>query len=93
MNFTVDSGDKIAFLSSDGLTVSALFDILTEEKSFDHGEFKWGVTAQIGYFPRVNDHFFSGDLRIIDWLHPIRNCKKSLFRKRNSSGFGCCCGL
>jgi ATPase subunit of ABC transporter with duplicated ATPase domains len=76
MNFTVDSGDKIAFLSSDGLTVSALFDILTEEKPFDHGEFKWGATAQIGYFPRVNDHFFEGDLRIIDWLQQYSEVKE-----------------
>lgn len=76
LNFTVDSGDKIAFLSSDGLTVSALFDILTEEKPFDHGEFKWGATANIGYFPRVNDHFFTGELRIIDWLQQYSEVKE-----------------
>jgi ATPase subunit of ABC transporter with duplicated ATPase domains len=76
LNFTVDSGDKIAFLSADGLTVSALFDILSGEKPHDHGDFKWGATAQIGYFPRVNDHFFVGDLRIIDWLQQYSEVKE-----------------
>ncbi|MFN4930978.1 MAG: ABC-F family ATP-binding cassette domain-containing protein [Bacteroidota bacterium] len=76
LNFTVDSGDKIAFLSADGLTVSALFDILSGEKQQDHGDFKWGATAQLGYFPRINDHFFVGDLRIIDWLQQYSEVKE-----------------
>lgn len=76
MNFTVDSGDKIAFISHDGLTISALFDILTETKNAEHGSFKWGATAHIGYFPRINDHFFTGDMSIMDWLQQYSEVKE-----------------
>jgi ATPase subunit of ABC transporter with duplicated ATPase domains len=76
LNFTVDSGDKIAFFSNDGLTVSMLFEILNGHKQADRGEFKWGATAQIGYFPRVNDEYFADDLRIIDWLAQYSEVKE-----------------
>ncbi|MCC6252060.1 MAG: ATP-binding cassette domain-containing protein [Bacteroidia bacterium] len=76
LNFTVDSGDKIAFISQDDITISTLFDILMGEKDINHGEFKWGATAQLGYFPRVNDYYFNGDLNIIDWLQQFSEIKE-----------------
>jgi ATPase subunit of ABC transporter with duplicated ATPase domains len=76
LNFTVDSGDKIAFLSNDGITISTLFEILSGEKEADSGEIKWGATAQAGYFPRINDHYFANEYRIIDWLTQYSEVKE-----------------
>ena len=54
MNFTLESGDKVAFISKDGFSVTTIFDILTEETQPDNGEFKWGGTCTQSYFNKNN---------------------------------------
>jgi ATPase subunit of ABC transporter with duplicated ATPase domains len=68
ISFTVNKGDKIAFLSKESLAISAFFDILMGEKKADKGEFKWGVTTSQAYFPIDNSKFFDVDLNLVDWL-------------------------
>ncbi|AFK04030.1 ABC transporter related protein [Emticicia oligotrophica DSM 17448] len=69
LNFQVSRNEKIAFLSKDGLAVSALFDILSGEKQADSGSFKWGVTITHSYLPNDNAKYFSdGNLDLVDWL-------------------------
>jgi ATPase subunit of ABC transporter with duplicated ATPase domains len=68
LTFTVNKGDKIAFLSKDSLAISAFFDVLMNEKKADTGSFRWGVTTSQAYFPADNDRFFNVDLNLVDWL-------------------------
>lgn len=69
LSFQVSRGEKIAFLSKDGLAVSALFDILSGEKQPSSGSFKWGITITHTYLPNDNSKYFSdGSLDLVDWL-------------------------
>ena len=69
LTFTIGHNDKIAFLSKDGLAVTALFDILLGEKTATSGHFKWGVTTSQTYLPNENTNFFDdANLNLVDWL-------------------------
>ncbi|ABZ85186.1 abc transporter [Heliomicrobium modesticaldum Ice1] len=69
VSFTVNKGDKIAFVGSNGLAKTTLFQILMGELEADSGEFKWGITTSQAYFPKDNSAYFTnGDLNLIDWL-------------------------
>jgi len=69
VSFSVNKGDKIAFVGADGLQKTALFKILVGEMEADSGDFRWGITTSQAYFPRDNSMYFDGiDLSLIDWL-------------------------
>ncbi len=69
VSFRVNKGDKIAFLSRNELSLTALFRILCEELAPDEGGFRWGVSTSFSYFPQDNSPYFeNGDLSIIKWL-------------------------
>ncbi|MBO9636545.1 MAG: ATP-binding cassette domain-containing protein [Siphonobacter aquaeclarae] len=69
LSFTVLNDQKIAFLSKDGLAVSALFDILMGERKPTTGTFSWGVTTSQSYLPNDNSKYFQdGSLNLVDWL-------------------------
>ncbi|MBM7866944.1 ATP-binding cassette domain-containing protein [Heliobacterium gestii] len=69
VSFTVNRGDKIALVGSNGLAKTTLFQILMGELEADSGEFKWGITTSQAYFPKDNSAYFTdGDLNLIDWL-------------------------
>lgn len=69
ISFTVNKGDKIAFVGPNGLAKTTLFKILMEEIEPDSGNFKWGVTTSRAYFPKDNSEYFDGvDLNLVDWL-------------------------
>lgn len=80
LNFQVGKNDKIAFLSKDGLAVSALFDILMEERKPTTGSFKWGVTITPSYLPNDNTKYFTdGSLNLVDWLRQYSTDKDETF--------------
>ena len=79
VNFTVKKGDKIAFLSREGLAVPAFFEILTDERPADAGTFRWGVTISKAYFPNENTRYFDTDLNLVDWLRQYSNEKDESF--------------
>ncbi len=80
LNFQVSKNDKIAFLSKDGLAVSALFDILSGEKQPSSGSFKWGITITNTYLPNDNSKYFSdGSLDLVDWLRQYSTDKDETF--------------
>ncbi|MDW3194203.1 MAG: ATP-binding cassette domain-containing protein [Cytophagales bacterium] len=68
LDFRVNKGDKIAFLSDSSLATTALFQILMGELQADGGEFKYGQTITTTYLPNENEEFFDVDLNLIDWL-------------------------
>ena len=80
VSFTVNKGDKIAFVGPDGFAKTALFKILMGETEADGGSFKWGVTTSQAYFPKDNAEYFDGvDLNLIDWLRQFSRDQEESF--------------
>ena len=68
LDFYVNKGDKIAFLSKDSLAITSLFQILMNEAKPDSGEFKFGQTITTAYLPSNNEKYFQSEDNLIDWL-------------------------
>jgi ATPase subunit of ABC transporter with duplicated ATPase domains len=70
VSFTVNKGDKIAFVSRNPNAVTALFEVLANSETAKYkGEIKYGQTITNSYFPVNSDNFFNGiQLNIVDWL-------------------------
>jgi ATPase subunit of ABC transporter with duplicated ATPase domains len=68
LDFLVNKGDKIAFLSNDSLAITTLFRMLAGEVLPDGGFFKFGQTITPAYLPVNNDAYFQSDDNLIDWL-------------------------
>jgi ATPase subunit of ABC transporter with duplicated ATPase domains len=68
VNFSVEKGDRIVFLSHDPRAMTALFEILNDNIKPDAGRFSWGVTITTAYLPVDNTKFFNTDLNLVDWL-------------------------
>ncbi|MBK1609052.1 ABC-F family ATP-binding cassette domain-containing protein [Bacillus cereus] len=67
--FTLNKGDKVAFIGRNDITMTTLFKILMGEMEPDSGSFKWGVTTSQSYFPRDNSKYFeNSDLNLVEWL-------------------------
>ncbi|WAC07387.1 MAG: ATP-binding cassette domain-containing protein [Thermodesulfobacteriota bacterium] len=64
----VRKGDKIAFVGSNSLARTTLFQILAGEMKPDSGSFRWGVTITTSYFPKENSALFENDLNLVEWL-------------------------
>lgn len=69
VSFTVNKGDKIAFVGRNELANTTLFKILSGELEPDSGTYKWGVTTTQAYFPKDNASFFeNNELTLVEWL-------------------------
>ncbi len=68
LNFTVNKGDKIAFVGGNSVAKTILFKILSGELQADSGSFRWGVTIANSYFPKENSSYFAKNLNLIQWL-------------------------
>ena len=68
VNFTVEKGDKIVFLSRDPRAMTALFEIINGNRKAQAGHYNWGVTITTAYLPLDNTDYFNCDLNLVDWL-------------------------
>ncbi|WP_297596356.1 ATP-binding cassette domain-containing protein [uncultured Cetobacterium sp.] len=69
VSFTINTNDKVVFISQNDIVKTTLFSILSGEMEADSGEFTWGVTTTHAYMPKDNTAFFENpDLDLIDWL-------------------------
>ncbi len=68
LNFTVEKGEKIVFLSHDPRAMTALFEIINGNAKPASGSYKWGVTITTAYLPLDNTSFFNTDMNMLDWL-------------------------
>ncbi len=68
ISFILGRNDKVAFVGSDELAKTTLFQILAGEMEPDEGTYKWGVTTSQAYFAKDNTQEFDNDLTIVDWL-------------------------
>ncbi len=68
VSFVMGHNDKIAFVGSQELAKTTLFEILMGKLEPDEGHYKWGVTTSQAYFEKDNTHEFDSDLNITEWL-------------------------
>ncbi|MDC0098931.1 MAG: ATP-binding cassette domain-containing protein [Crocinitomicaceae bacterium] len=68
LDFIVNKGDKIAFVSKSSVALTAFFEILSGNDVADSGEFIFGTTISSAYLPNENHGFFQEKLPLIDWL-------------------------
>lgn len=79
VSFTIEKGDKVAFLSREPRAVTALFEIIAGNDQPDTGMVEWGVTINRAYLPLNNADFFNNELTIIDWLAQFSDDTSELY--------------
>jgi ATPase subunit of ABC transporter with duplicated ATPase domains len=69
VTFSVNKGDKIAFVSKDHLALTSFFDIINGQMHADSGKLEWGTTVTRAYLPNDNTEYFEGQhINLMDWL-------------------------
>jgi ATPase subunit of ABC transporter with duplicated ATPase domains len=69
IHFSLNKGDKVAFISKNSKAVTAFYEILNGNAKADSGKFMWGVTTIQSYLPLDNSGFFKdASLNLVDWL-------------------------
>jgi ATPase subunit of ABC transporter with duplicated ATPase domains len=68
VNFTINKGDKIAFISKNSVALTAFYEILNGRMKADTGEFTFGTTISTAYIPNDNHEYFEDKISLIDWL-------------------------
>lgn len=81
VNFQIEKGDKVAFLSHDPRAMTALFEIITDNRKPDSGTYEWGQTITTAYLPLDNSQFFNTDLNLVDWLCQFSNDSSEIYLK------------
>lgn len=79
ITFTLNKGDKVAFLAKEHLAITTLFEILNGEDTAENGTFAWGSTITRSYLPNDNSKFFTGDDNLIDWLRQFSTDKNETY--------------
>ncbi len=69
VNFDVQKGQKIAFVSKDPIALTSFFEIINGKMQPDSGKFEWGTTVTKAYLPNDNTEYFAGSsYNLMDWL-------------------------
>ncbi|MGO8704296.1 MAG: ABC-F family ATP-binding cassette domain-containing protein [Candidatus Brocadiia bacterium] len=77
--FTLEKGEKVAFVGPYELARTKLFQILMGEIEADAGTFKWGFSTKRAYFPKDNAAYFNAPLNMMDWLRQYSEDKSESF--------------
>jgi ATPase subunit of ABC transporter with duplicated ATPase domains len=69
LNFDIQKGQKVAFLSRDPLALTTFFELINGRIAADSGTAEWGTTITTAYLPNDNKEYFDGNsLNLMDWL-------------------------
>ena len=80
LSFTVNKGDKVAFLSRNALAITKFFECIHGHETPKTGTIDWGVTIKRSYIPNDNSSYFEGvDLSLVDWLRQFSKEKDETF--------------
>ena len=81
VNFSVEKGDKIVFLSRDPRAMTAFFEIINGNLKADAGTYEWGQTITSAYLPLDNTAFFNTDMNLIERLSQFSDDNSKLYLK------------
>lgn len=79
ITFTLVKGDKVALLSRNAMATTAFYQLLMEETTPDAGKFAWGQTITTSYLPNHNNHYFTSDDNLVDWLRQFSKEKDETY--------------
>jgi ATPase subunit of ABC transporter with duplicated ATPase domains len=68
VSFSINKGEKIAFVSKDPLAITNFFEIISGNSKADAGKIEWGTTISKAYLPVENHEFFTGGMSLMEWL-------------------------
>jgi ATPase subunit of ABC transporter with duplicated ATPase domains len=69
LNFDIQKGQKVAFLSRDPMALTTFFELINGRIKADTGTYEWGTTITTAYLPNDNKEYFDGNnLNLMDWL-------------------------
>jgi len=80
LNFTVEKGQKIVFLSHNPRAMTILFEILNGNRTANAGTYKWGVTITTAYLPLDNSEFFKSNKNLVEWLSQFGEGNEVFFK-------------
>ncbi len=81
VNFQIEKGDKVCFLSHDPRAMTALFEIINGRRKADEGQYEWGQTITTAYLPLDNSEYFNTDINLVDWLCQFSNDSSEIYLK------------
>ncbi len=81
VNFQIEKGDKVCFLSHDPRAMTALFEIINGRRKADEGQYEWGQTITTAYLPLDNSEFFDTDMNLVDWLCQFSDDSSEIYLK------------
>ena len=81
VNFQIEKGEKVAFLSHDPRAMTALFEIINGNRKPDSGSYEWGQTITTAYLPLDNSSFFNTDYNLVDWLCQFSDDSSEIYLK------------
>lgn len=81
VNFNVEKGDKIVFLSRDPRAMTAFFEIINDAQAPVSGTFEWGQTVTSAYLPLDNSNFFNTDMNLIEWISQFAQDTNEVYLK------------
>ncbi len=81
VNFQIEKGDKVAFLSHDPRAMTAIFEIINGNRKADAGTYEWGQTITTAYLPLDNSAFFNTDYNLVDWLGQFSDDSSEIYLK------------
>ncbi|MBU8893707.1 MAG: ATP-binding cassette domain-containing protein [Bacteroidales bacterium] len=79
LEFTVQTDEKIIFLSRDQRAMTAFFEILNGNIKSDSGSFEWGQTISTAYLPLDNSEFFQNKMKLVEWLGQFSSDTSEMF--------------
>ena len=79
LEFTIQKGEKVVFLSRDHRAMTALFEILNGKTNSDSGSFEWGQTIKNAFLPLDNASFFDNNMTLVEWLGQFSDDTSELF--------------
>ena len=79
ISFTIEKGDKVVIISREARAVTALLDMIANDKPNEGGMIEWGVTINQTYLPLNNQDYFNSDMSISDWISQYSPDTSELF--------------
>lgn len=68
ITFDVERGERIALIGPNGIGKSTLLKILVKDVDSDQGDFEWGNTIEVGYFPQEPHQVLEAEATLYEWL-------------------------
>ena len=81
LEFNVEKGQKIVFLSHDPRAMTAFFEIINGNLQPDSGTYEWGQTVTTAYLPLDNSEYFETDKNLIEWISQFAQDTNEVYLK------------